>query len=66
MPTVVGMALSFIPRGRTLPPGPPGTIRPVVDGDGASQPLHDALALVAPGTALRKGLDRILQANTGR
>jgi diadenylate cyclase len=37
----------------------------VVDGDGASQPLHDALALVAPGTALREGLDRILQAKHG-
>ena len=46
-------------------PGPPGTIRHVVDGDGASQPLHDALALVAPGTALREGLDRILQAKHG-
>jgi diadenylate cyclase len=37
----------------------------VVDGDGASQPLHDALALVAPGTALREGVDRILQAKHG-
>ena len=37
----------------------------MVDGDGASQPLHDALALVAPGTALREGLDRILQAKHG-
>jgi diadenylate cyclase len=37
----------------------------VVDADGASQPLHDALALVAPGTALREGLDRILQAKHG-
>ena len=30
-----------------------------------SQPLNDALALVAPGTALREGLDRILQAKRG-
>ena len=37
----------------------------MVDGDGASQPLHDALALVAPGTALREGVDRILQAKHG-
>jgi diadenylate cyclase len=37
----------------------------VVDGDGASQPLNDALALIAPGTALREGLDRILQAKHG-
>jgi diadenylate cyclase len=35
----------------------------VVDRD--SQPLNDALALVAPGTALREGLDRILQAKHG-
>jgi diadenylate cyclase len=37
----------------------------VVDGDGGSQPLNDALALIAPGTALREGLDRILQAKHG-
>ncbi len=37
----------------------------VVDADGANPPLHDALALVAPGTALREGLDRILQAKHG-
>jgi diadenylate cyclase len=37
----------------------------VVDGDGASQPLNDALGLIAPGTALREGLDRILQAKHG-
>jgi diadenylate cyclase len=30
-----------------------------------SQPLNDALALIAPGTALREGLDRILQAKHG-
>jgi diadenylate cyclase len=30
-----------------------------------SQPLNDALAMVAPGTALREGLDRILQAKHG-
>jgi diadenylate cyclase len=35
----------------------------VVDRD--SQPLNDALALIAPGTALRAGLDRILQAKHG-
>jgi diadenylate cyclase len=34
-------------------------------GDRGSQPLTDALALVAPGTPLREGLDRILQANKG-
>ncbi len=33
--------------------------------DRGSQPLNDALALVAPGTALREGLDRILQAKHG-
>ena len=37
----------------------------VVDGPGGSQPLNDALALIAPGTALREGLDRILQAKHG-
>ncbi len=37
----------------------------VVDGAGGSQPLNDALALIAPGTALREGLDRILQAKHG-
>jgi diadenylate cyclase len=33
--------------------------------DHRSQPLKDALALVAPGTPLRQGLDRVLQANLG-
>jgi diadenylate cyclase len=33
--------------------------------DAGSQPLNDALALVAPGTPLRDGLDRILQAKHG-
>jgi diadenylate cyclase len=33
--------------------------------DRGSQPLNEALALVAPGTALREGLDRILQAKHG-
>jgi diadenylate cyclase len=33
--------------------------------DRNSQPLNDALALIAPGTALREGLDRILQAQHG-
>ena len=37
----------------------------VVDGPGGNQPLNDALALIAPGTALREGLDRILQAKHG-
>ena len=37
----------------------------MVDGAGGSQPLNDALALIAPGTALREGLDRILQAKHG-
>ena len=37
----------------------------VVDGAGGSQPLNDALAMIAPGTALREGLDRILQAKHG-
>ncbi|HEY1832535.1 MAG TPA: DNA integrity scanning diadenylate cyclase DisA [Acidimicrobiales bacterium] len=35
----------------------------MVDRD--SQPLNQALALIAPGTALREGLDRILQAKHG-
>jgi diadenylate cyclase len=33
--------------------------------DRGSQPLNDALALIAPGTTLREGLDRILQAKHG-
>jgi diadenylate cyclase len=33
--------------------------------DRNSQPLNDALGLIAPGTALREGLDRILQAQHG-
>jgi diadenylate cyclase len=33
--------------------------------DRGSQPLNDALAMVAPGTLLREGLDRILQAKHG-
>jgi diadenylate cyclase len=33
--------------------------------DRGSQPLNEALAMVAPGTALREGLDRILQAKHG-
>jgi diadenylate cyclase len=37
----------------------------VVDGPSGSQPLNDALALIAPGTALREGLDRVLQAKHG-
>jgi diadenylate cyclase len=37
----------------------------VVDRGSGSQPLNDALALIAPGTALREGLDRILQAKHG-
>jgi diadenylate cyclase len=37
----------------------------VADGAGGGQPLIDALALIAPGTALREGLDRILQAKHG-
>ena len=43
----------------------PGTMPRVADGAGGSQPLNDALALIAPGTALREGLDRILQAKHG-
>ena len=35
----------------------------MVDRD--SQPLNEALALIAPGTALREGLDRVLQAKHG-
>ena len=35
----------------------------MVDRD--SQPLNQALALIAPGTALREGLDRVLQAKHG-
>ena len=34
-------------------------------GGGSSQPLNDALALIAPGTKLREGVDRILQAKHG-
>ena len=37
----------------------------MVDGAGGSQPLNDTLAMIAPGTALREGLDRILQAKHG-
>ena len=37
----------------------------VADGPGGSQPLNDALAMIAPGTRLREGLDRILQAKHG-
>ena len=37
----------------------------MVDGPGGSEPLNDALALIAPGTALREGLDRVLQAKHG-
>jgi diadenylate cyclase len=33
--------------------------------DRGSQPLNEALALIAPGTSLREGLDRILQAKHG-
>ncbi|MGP0029614.1 MAG: DNA integrity scanning diadenylate cyclase DisA [Acidimicrobiales bacterium] len=33
--------------------------------DRGSQPLNDALAMIAPGTALREGIDRILQAKHG-
>jgi diadenylate cyclase len=35
----------------------------VVDRD--NQPLNEALAMIAPGTALREGLDRVLQAKHG-
>ena len=37
----------------------------MADGAGGSQPLNDALAMIAPGTKLREGLDRILQAKHG-
>ena len=37
----------------------------MADGAGGSQSLNDALALIAPGTTLREGLDRILQAKHG-
>ena len=37
----------------------------MVDRGSGSQPLNDALALIAPGTALREGLDRVLQAKHG-
>jgi diadenylate cyclase len=37
----------------------------VVDQGSGSQPLNDALGMIAPGTALREGLDRILQAKHG-
>ena len=50
-------------RVRTLAEALAGTIPRVVDR--GSQPLNDALALIAPGTALREGLDRILQAKHG-
>jgi len=36
-----------------------------VSDPGGSQPLNDALAMIAPGTKLREGLDRILQAKHG-
>ena len=56
-----------------LEPGPIGGGRArragydagVADGAGGSQPLNDALAMIAPGTTLREGLDRILQAKHG-
>lgn len=34
-------------------------------GDAGREPLREALALVAPGSALREGLDRVLQAKRG-
>jgi diadenylate cyclase len=37
----------------------------VVDGGSGGQPLNDALGMIAPGTPLREGLDRILQAKHG-
>ncbi len=37
----------------------------MVDQGSGSQPLNDALGMIAPGTALREGLDRILQAKHG-
>ena len=37
----------------------------MADGGGGSQPLNDALASIAPGTKLREGVDRILQAKHG-
>ena len=37
----------------------------VAEGAGGSQPLNDTLAMIAPGTKLREGLDRILQAKHG-
>ena len=37
----------------------------MAEGAGSGQPLNEALALIAPGTALREGLDRILQAKHG-
>ena len=37
----------------------------MADGSPGSQPLNDALALIAPGSKLREGLDRILQAKHG-
>jgi diadenylate cyclase len=37
----------------------------VADQGSGSQPLNDALAMIAPGTTLREGLDRILQAKHG-
>ena len=59
--------------GRGPEPGPIGGRRAgragydarVADGAGGSQPLNDALAMIAPGTRLREGLDRILQAKHG-
>ena len=37
----------------------------MADGAPGSQPLNDALALIAPGSKLREGMDRILQAKHG-
>jgi len=50
-------------RSRALPRGREGT-NPL-DTRPRSQAMFEALALVAPGTPLREGLDRILQARMG-
>ena len=50
------------PSGRTQSSGYDAR---VVDGGSGTQPLNDALAMIAPGTPLREGVDRILQAKHG-
>ncbi len=50
----------------TVRPRRAGSVRQVLAvGDGRDDGRRDALAVVAPGTALRDGLERIVRGNTG-